>query len=242
MYLSVVIPAYNEEKNIADTSPSVYSYLKSKNIEHEILVVADGSKDRTPQIVKDLFTEMPTLNLLFTEINLGKGFCVKSGMLRAKGEYRLFMDADNSTRINHIESMLPYFKQGYDVVIGSIYIPGAKIIRGESRYRTLFGAVSRMYTRIFLLPGIQDTQRGFKIFTGKVTEDIFNRLTIEKFGFDMEVLAIARKLGYKIKEAPIEWDNDPDTHVKPSAYVQVLFDTLKIKWNLIRGKYNPVRS
>ncbi|MEK9158246.1 MAG: dolichyl-phosphate beta-glucosyltransferase [Patescibacteria group bacterium] len=240
MYLSVIIPAKNEAKNIGKTLESVFNYLTSKGIEHEILVVTNRSTDKTASIVNELKSQIPTLELLDYPNNGGKGFAVKEGMLKAKGDFRLFMDADNATTIDHIEKMMPYFSQGYDVVIGSIRAKGFYVEKGsEPWYRIFLGRLAGLYTRIVLLPGILDTQRGFKIVSAKAGQEIFSRSKITQFGFDMEMLALARMLGYKIKEVPVRWHNDPNTesHPRLSAYIQVLLDTLRIKRDLLLGRY-----
>ncbi len=241
MHLSVIIPAKNEEKFIGPTVASVFEYLTARNIEHEILVVTNKSTDKTGEIVNELqASTVPTVRLLDYPKNGGKGFAVREGMLRAKGDYRLFMDADNSTKIDQLELMMPYFEKGYDVVIGSIRAPGHEVVRGsESWLRIFLGRLAGWYTRIILLPGILDTQRGFKIVTAKATQDIFSRSKITQWGFDMEMLALARKFGYKIKEVPVKWHNSPNTesHPRLSAYVETLLDTLRIKRDLLLGRY-----
>lgn len=240
MYLSVIIPAKNEEKHIKSTIESIYKYLSGRNLEHEIIVVADGSTDKTNEIVQSMFSIIPSLQLISYPKNRGKGFGVRQGMLKAIGEYKLFTDADNATSIDHIEKMMPFFEQGYDVVIGSIAIKGSIVTSGsEPLWRRVFGIMGNLFIQIIAVPGIRDTQRGFKIVTAKAAEDIFSRMTIDRWGFDIEMLALARKFGYKIKEVPIRWENDPDTASHPglSAYFQVLMETAKIRWNLMTGKY-----
>mgnify|MGYP001559419340 FL=1 len=239
MYLSVIIPAYNEEKHIRKTVESVYQYLSGKNIEHEILVVNDGSTDKTNDIVRSVLPAIPTLQLLNYEQNNGKGFVVRQGMLKAKGQYRLFTDADNATSIDHLEKMMPFFNQGYDVIIGSIALKESTVASGsEPLWRRIFGTMGNLFIQIMAVPGIQDTQRGFKIITAKAAQNIFSKMTIDRWGFDIEMLALARRFGYKIKEVPITWKNNPNSHVKLNAYFQVLMETVKIRWNLITGKYN----
>lgn len=240
MQLSVIIPAKNESQNIEATVRAVFDYLHHKGVEHEILVVTNKSTDGTPEIVRTLSKHIPTLRLLDYPHTGGKGFAVREGMLHATGKYRLFMDADNSTTIDNIEKFIPYLEKGYGVAIASIRMAGAQVISGsEPWYRVYLGRLSNIYTQLIILPGIGDTQRGFKIFTAKAAEDIFTRSKITQFGFDIEVLALARRLKYKIKELPVRWNNNEATsHVKPSAYVQVLADTLHIKWDLITGQYD----
>ena len=243
MHLSVVIPAKNEESSIKNTIESVYSYLLGKNIDHEIIVVENNSKDRTAEVVQSLTATIPTLVFHHLVVKSGrpsKGFAVKKGLLEAKGDFKLFMDADNSTTIDHIEKMMPYFNQGYDVVVGSIGIKGAVVAGGsEPGWRRLFGKMGNLFIQIMAVPGIQDTQRGFKIFSAKAADDIFSRVTIYGWGFDVEVLALARKFGYKIKEVPINWKNDIiHSKVTLKAYFQVLMETVQVRWNLITRRYN----
>ena len=239
MHISVIIPAYNEEKNIEKTVRSIFSYLKSKNIEHEIIVATDGSKDRTNEVVHSLTPELPTLQLLDYEQNQGKGYAVKQGMLKAKGDLRLFTDADNSTPIEHLEKFTPYLKEGYSVIIGSIAVPGHSVAAGsEPVWRRVFGKMGNLFIQIMAVPGIHDTQRGFKLFTAEAAEKIFPKLTINRWGFDIEALALAREFGFKIKEVPIDWKNAPESHVGLKAYFQVLMETVKIRWNLLTNKYD----
>lgn len=238
MYLSVIIPAYKEEKNIEKTVRSIFNYLKEKNIKHEIIVVTDGSTDKTNDIVRLLKTELSTVELVDLEKNRGKGFAVKTGMLKARGDFRLFTDADNATTIDHIEKMMPYFEKGYGVVIASIAVEGAKVASGsEPVWRRIFGKLGNLFIQVMAVPGIRDTQRGFKLFTAEAAEKIFPKLTIERWGFDIEALALARKFGFKIKEVPVDWKNAPESHVGLKAYFQVLMETVKIRWNLWTGKY-----
>ena len=206
MHLSVIIPAYKDEKHIKDTIESIYNYLKNKN--------------------------------------MGKGFGVREGMFKGTGDYRLFTDADNATTINHIERMMPYFDQGYSVVIGSIAVPGHTVSAGsEPIWRRLFGKMGNLYIQILAVPGIHDTQRGFKILTAKAAVDIFSRSIVNRWEFDVELLVLAKKLGYKIKEVPVDWKNDPNTGSHPSlfAYFNFLFGVLKIRSNLIAGVYKKTQ-
>lgn len=241
MYLSVIIPAKNEEKHIKSTVESIHRYLSGKNIEHEIIVVTDGSTDKTDEIVQSMLTAIPALQLINYPKNRGKGYAVRQGMLKAKGEYRLFTDADNATSIDQIEKFFPYFKEGYGVVIGSIGIKGAEVAKGsEPAWRRLFGNMGNFYIQILAVPGIQDTQRGFKMVTAKAAQDIFPKMTIDRWAFDVEMLALAIKFGHKIKEVPVKWKNDPNTasHPKLGAYFKFLMETAKVRWNLLTGKYN----
>ncbi|PIS39782.1 MAG: hypothetical protein COT33_00255 [Candidatus Nealsonbacteria bacterium CG08_land_8_20_14_0_20_38_20] len=239
MYLSVIIPVYNEEKRLPKTLKETNDYLGRQNYNYEIIVVNNGSKDRTVEVVKNLMAEIKNLRLIDNKENPGKGFAVKQGMLEAKGDYRVFTDADNSTSIDQLAKMPPWFEKGYDVVIGSRDIRGAVLDPPQPWQRRMTGEGFKLYRKIILgLWEIQDTQCGFKGFTKKAAENIFPKCKIEGFSFDPEVLLIAQKLGFKIKEIPVYWKNDPDSKVKFKAMIKMAIDLVKIKWNLITKKYS----
>ena len=212
-------------------------YLKKQTYTAEIVIISDGSKDHTGDLVRDLKTQIKNLRLIDNKKNHGKGYVVRQAMLKARGKYRLFMDADHSTDISHLEKVWPYFKQNYDIVIGSIEVKGAKIREETGWHKRMLGHWSKLLIRAVLLPKIKDSQRGFKCFTKKAAKDIFPMQRITRWGFDMEILAIANKLHYKIKEFPVNWKNAGKTEVKPSAYIKTFKELLQIKWNLITGKY-----
>ncbi|MBI4125829.1 MAG: glycosyltransferase family 2 protein [Deltaproteobacteria bacterium] len=241
MNLSVIIPAYNEEGHIKETVSSIVNYLSDRNKSHEIIVVENASQDKTAEIVKGLAGRILSLRLIQTDIK-GKGHAVKVGVLKARGDYLLLTDADNSTSIDHIEKMMPYFEENYDIVIGSIGIAGSQVAPGsEPPWRRLLGKLGNLFIQIMAVWGIKDTQRGFKLMTKKAAGDIFPRLTIGGWGFDVEMLALAKKFGYKIKEVPVDWKNDPHSHIGLKAYFQVLVETVKIRWNLWTNKYKNVQ-
>ena len=237
MKLSVIIPAYNESERIIPTLDSLNKYLSKQAYEWEVLVVNDGSKDNTVEVVKSFMFHAPRFKLLDNKKNHGKGWVVKQGILEAKGDYRLFMDADNATNIETVEKFWSFFNQNYDVIIASIGMKGADVAGTEKFYRRIFGKLGNLWIQFWVTPGILDTQRGFKMFSKLAAEKIFSKLRILKWGFDIEVLALARKFNFKIKEVPIKWVNDPKSHVKLSAYIQVLLEVLKIRWNLWTNKY-----
>lgn len=237
IHLSVVIPAYNEEKRIATTLLDVDKYLSEQKYNYEIIVVNGGSKDNTVQVVNKMRELVKNLYLIDIKENRGKGWVVKNGILEAKGEYRVFMDADNATTIDHIEKFWPFFKSGYDVIIGSRTTKGTEITVHQPWYKELAGKFGNKIIQIFAVWGINDTQCGFKSFTQKSAKDIFEKSTINGWGFDVEVLALARALNYKIKEMPVIWRNDPESHVKFKSYFEVLWQTLKVRYNLIIDKY-----
>jgi len=238
MYLSVVIPAYNEAKRIVPTLKSVFDYLKKQNYEYEVLVVNDGSKDNTAEIVQSFQSQVSSLKLIDNKQNRGKAKAVQQGMMAAQGDLRLFMDADNATTIDNLDKMLLHINDGYGIVIASIGIKGAEKIGEEPVYRRLLGQLGNLWIRFWAVPDIHDTQRGFKLFTREVTEKIFPKMLTFGWGFDVELLALARKYGYKIKEVPIVWKNAPDSKVNIWVYPKVLMQTVKIWRNLITKKYD----
>lgn len=238
MYLSIIIPAYNEEKRISQTLLSFDKYLSKQNYDYEILVISDGSKDKTTEVVKNFQKIIKNLYLINNKENKGKGAVVKQGMLQAKGDFRLFSDADGSVSIEQIEKFWPLFSKEYDVIIGSIEISGAKIIEKAGWYRRFFGKLSKLLIRLVAIWEIYDTQRGFKLFTAKSAQKIFPMQTIMRWGFDIEILVIAKKLGFKIKEVPVIWINAGESKVSLKSYFSTFFELLKIRRNLIKGKYN----
>jgi len=239
MYLSVIIPAYNEEKRLPKTLEEIDKYLSKQNYDYEILAVNDGSKDKTVEVAKSLLLKIRNLKVTGYKVNQGKGYAVRFGMLEARGDYRIFTDADNSTSIDQIEKMWPEFEKGYDIVIGSRDVKGAILDPPQPWLRQLIlGEGFKLLRKIIVgLWGIEDTQCGFKCFKGKVIEDVFPKCKINRFAFDPEFLIIAKKLGYKIKEIPVYWRNDPESKVKFKWMVNMGLDLLKIRWNLIKGIY-----
>lgn len=238
-HLSVIIPAYNEENRIKGTIGEIYNYLKRQNYTWEIIVVSDGSKDRTVEVVSEFISNKPEIRLIANTKNHGKGYAVRQGMLQGQADFRLFTDADNSTSFEQIEKFWPYLvDEDYDIVIGSIEVPGAKIHEGAQWYRRALGKYSKYIIRIIAgLWNIHDTQRGFKCFTAKSAQNIFSRTKIDRFGFDIEVLALAKKMGYKVKEVPVVWDNPPGSKVNLKSYFEVFKDLIKIRWYLFANNY-----
>jgi dolichyl-phosphate beta-glucosyltransferase len=246
IYLSVVVPAYGEEKRIAETLNAIDKYLKNQKYSYEIIVVNDGSKDDTGPVVEQMIRKIKNLKLLDNRINHGKGYVVRQGMLAAKGQYRLFTDSDNSTPIEEAVKLLPYFNQGYDVVIGSRDVKGAKLEPPQPLYRRFLGRGWWLLTSIVVGTwGISDTQCGFKMMTAGAAIQTLPLCKIERFAFDPEILAIAGKKKLKIKEVGILWRNDPRSTVKATSMVKMFFDLLKIRLNIIKGIYDgkprPIR-
>lgn len=242
MYLSWIIPCYNEEGRIEKTLRGVDTYLRGRNFSggYEILVSNSASCDHTKEIVERLATEIPHLRILNLE-NRGKGWAVKQAMISAAGDIRLFSDADNSTAPAYFDAMEPLFKQGYDVVISS---RDSKDVAGASRdvkepwYREIMGNVGNMVIQLFGVWGVWDTQNGFKACTARAAEDIFSRVTMIGFSFDIEMLALARALRLRMAIIPVRWHFEAGSKVTLKAYIQVFLDVFKIRWNLITGVYN----
>lgn len=235
-YLSVIIPAYNEEKRIAKTIMAITSYLAKKNFPYEIIVVSDGSKDGTCKVVEDLQKDVKELKLICEKINRGKGYGVKLGMLSAKGKFRLFTDADNSTPIEELEKCWKEFEVGADIVIGSRDIRGAILDPPQPLFRRFVGECFKYLRKLIVgLWEIQDTQCGFKCFKGEVAQKIFEKTKIERFAFDVEILVLAKKNGYIIKEVPVYWKNDPASKVRLKSMLFMLMDLLKIRFYLLKG-------
>lgn len=240
MYLSVIIPAYNEKNRLPKTLKDIDKYLRKQSYDYEIIVVNDGSKDKTAEVVKELFSEIKNLRLIDNKENHGKGYVVRQGMLEAKGDYRLFTDADNSTSIDHLEKMWPEFEKGQDVVIGSRDIKGAILDPPQPWIRNMIlGGGFKLFRKIIIgLWKLEDTQCGFKGFKKKVVEEAFPKCKIDRFAFDPEILVVVKKLSYKIKEVPVFWKNDPESKVKFKSMIKMALDLLKIRLNLIGRKYD----
>ena len=236
-YLSVIVPAYNEAERLPLTLVDIDKHLSKTRYSYEIIVVSDGSTDNTVEVIEKLSKLIDNLQVIGYEKNRGKGYAVKTGMLEASGRYRLFMDADNSTSVDHFEEMRDYLKGDYDIVICSRDVEGSQMHPPQSIFRRLLGNLGNLYIQILVLWGIWDTQCGFKAFTEEAAEKIFNLQKIEGFGFDIELLALGKRLGYKIKEIPVFWVNDDHSKVGPTTYITVLVDTLRVRWWLWRDKY-----
>lgn len=235
--LSVVIPAYKEAERIGQTLQEVDAFLQKQDYESEVLVVVDGSRDGTAEVVQKLVPSMPNLKVIHNQINKGKGAVVKQGMLAVTGDVRMFMDADGSTSIDHITSFLPFFEQGYDVVVGSRRTAGANIRVRQGLIRDFLGGVFRFIVHTLVPVGVTDSQCGFKAFTAEATDKVFPKQTIERWAFDVEILAIARKQKLKIKEAPVTWVNDGASNVKFTGMVHMLLEVAEVRLNLWMGKY-----
>jgi len=239
--LSVVIPAFNEELRLPETLRQVGVFLSSTPFDSEVIVVDDGSTDATSHVVRAC-TDVKSLRLISHPdgANHGKGAAVRRGVLEARGDFRIFMDADNSTTLDQIAGFWPWFDQGYDLVIGSRKKQGARIEVHQAWYKEMAGRCGNWIIRRFAVPGIEDTQAGFKMFTSRAAEAVFPRQTIDRWGYDFELLAIAGQLGYRVREVPIVWANAPGSKVRMGSYLEVLHEVLRVRRNLKNGIYLQV--
>jgi len=235
--LSVVIPAYNEAARIADAVERARAYCEGRFDTFEIIVVDDGSTDGTSDLVGRLLADEPRLRLERLPVNRGKGAAVRTGMLAAKGDLMLMCDADLSAPIEEVEKLLPWLDRGFDMVIGSRAVKDSDIKR-QPIYRHLMGKVFGMLARLFFLRSIRDPQCGFKLFTKKSAEQIFRRTQIDRFAFDVEVLLLARRLGYALAEVGICWRHSPQSRVRLFRdSFRMLKDLCRIYWYDRTGRY-----
>jgi dolichyl-phosphate beta-glucosyltransferase len=236
VHLSVVIPAYNESGIIRETLNDLAEYFIKKPYLFEFIIVNDCSTDQTAELVKSLSAAKPFIRLINNQPNMGKGFSVKSGVLAARGDYILFKDADLSTPLVELEKMLPLLADGCDVAIGSRALAGSKLFVKQHWFRQSMGKAFNVFVKLLVFSGINDTQCGFKCFKKEAAQRIFSLQRISGFCFDVEILYIAKKLGFKIKEIPVSWSNRRDSRVR------ICRDPLKMFWDLFRIKINQLRG
>lgn len=237
IFLSVVVPVYNEAERLPKTLRRLHEYLVASVFSYEILVVLDGPTDNTREILSGISREISNLRIIDRSINRGKGYTVKEGMLNASGKIRLFTDADNSTDIAHITQMLPLFDRGYDLVIASRSpkdVAGAEQMVAQPAYRLILSRVGNFLVQRLVFRGIWDTHCGFKAFSREVAVRIFALSEIDRWGFDIEVLALAQALNYKVGIIPAKWVNDSRSHMGLLDYIRALRDTLKVRTRMRR--------
>lgn len=237
---SIVIPAYNESERIRATLDKILIHIKEQGWNAEILVVNDGSTDATAQIVQAYAAEHPELRLLQNPGNRGKGYSVRNGMLHATGEVVLFSDADLSSPIEEADKLFVALAEGNDVAIGSRWLRTELQTHRQPLYRQLYGRIFNLALRIMLGLRFRDTQCGFKAFTHRATQMIFPLQHIERWGFDPEILFLARKFRLKVKEVPVRWAHREGTRINPLRDgIRMFFEVLKIRWYSLTGKYGP---
>jgi dolichyl-phosphate beta-glucosyltransferase len=238
--LSVVIPVYNEESRVGKTLEDSLAYLKKRKIGAQILVVDDGSKDKTLEVVgkfKRKTAGTLTLKILRHEMNRGKGAAVRTGALAAQGETVLFMDADNATPLFEFDKFRPLIKEGIEVIVGSRAVNRKEVKVPQPLYRQALGRLANLLIQLMVVPGIWDTQCGFKAFTRKAALRIFPLQTINRFGFDFELLFLAHKFRFSMREISVQWFNSPFSKVRMGDYVLTLIELISIRWNDLKGRY-----
>jgi len=236
-FLSIIIPAYNEESRLPDALLKISQFLELQTYPSEVLVVENGSQDGTLRIAQEFARTHPTFQAIHAP-GRGKGLAVQLGMLQARGEYRFMCDADLSMPITELPRFLPPALEGVDVAIASREAPGA-IRYNEPTYRHLGGRVINWMIRFLALPGFQDTQCGFKCFRAAAAQDIFTRLTLLGWSFDVEALLIARRRGYRIVELPIPWYFNADSKLNLlQDTLRMAIDLLKLRRNASSGCYD----
>ena len=226
-FLSVVIPAYNEEARIGPALRQVIAFLDSRPYSWEVLVADDGSDDATARLAADIAAGRPNLRIVSLP-HRGKGWAVKNAMLAARGQYRLLCDADLPVPVQQLERLIPPCSGDVDVAVGSRQVPGAARL-GEPLFRRVMGRVYNALVRLLALPGVGDTQCGFKCFRAEVVPNLFQRQTIDGFAFDVEVLYLARRLGLTVREFPVDWSYRPRSNRALTDPLSMTCDLLRIR-------------
>lgn len=227
--LAIVIPAYNEEQRLPKTLSVIAEYFSRRRRFCELIIVDDGSRDNTEKIAREFKFPAGRLRVLVNRRNRGKGASIRRGIAAARAELVLFTDADLSTPIGELETMENALRLGADVVIASRAVKGSRITTGQPVYRKLMGKIFNQFVQVLLLPGIHDTQCGFKLFRRAIARRIFYHTTIARFGFDAEILYLARRLKARIAEVPVEWHNVLESKVSPlKDSFQMFLDLFRI--------------
>lgn len=238
--ISIIIPAYNEECRLPDALKKITAWIQTINFEVEILIVENGSQDKTTEIAESYARDFD--NIVVLHSSKGKGAAVREGMLHGKGEYLFICDADLSMPITEIENFLPAFAAGYNIVIGSREAPGARRYN-EPFHRHFMGRVFNTIVRWLVAPGFDDTQCGFKLFQREAARDLFVRQTISGWTFDVEIIYLALKYGYRVTEVPINWYFNPDSRISIFQDTWQMFrDLMRIRLNGWNGVYDRVSS
>jgi len=235
--LSIVIPSYNEEQRLSPTLEMIADYIETKRPNTEVIVVDDGSADRTAAVAESWQSRIPHLRVVSNGVNRGKGFSVRRGSLEARGDVVLFTDADLSSPIAEAEKLLAGL-EGHDVAIGSRAVDRSLIEKHQSVFREFAGIIFNRVVRLILRLPFVDTQCGFKAFRRERSKIIFEQQTIERFGFDPELLYLARHHGLSTVEVPVRWGHSPATKVSMIRdSVQMFLDVFMIRWNALCGRY-----
>jgi dolichyl-phosphate beta-glucosyltransferase len=242
--LSIVVPAYNEELRLPPTLAKLDAFLRTQPLRYEIVVVDDGSKDKTCDVVTEHMSSIAGLRLVRQFPNRGKGAAVRLGMLQARGQIRVMCDADGSMPAEELPKLLaPIINCTAEIAIGSRYAEGAKTDVKQPFYRVLWSRLCNRVIQKSLVPGVRDTQCGFKAFTAEAARDLFRYGRIDGWAFDLEILALARRRGFAIAEIGVEWKDDGRSRVNPLKDMwKVISEALTIRKNLKRGVYNTVNA
>ena len=239
MTYSIVIPAYNEGERLRATLEKVLAYVRQQGWDAEVIVVNDGSRDNTAEIVCEIAEKDSLLRLVENPGNRGKGYSVRNGMLKARGEVVVFSDADLSSPIEEMPKLLEALAGGADIAIGSRWLRAELQTQRQSLHRQLFGRVFNLLLRIILGLKFKDTQCGFKAFTRRAAQTILPLQRIERWGFDPEILFLARKFGFRLKEVPVLWGHSGDTRIHPFADgARMFWEMVRIRWYDLTGKYD----
>ncbi|HUK87332.1 MAG TPA: dolichyl-phosphate beta-glucosyltransferase [Terriglobales bacterium] len=236
---SIIIPAYNEERRLGAALEQLLAYAAAQGWDAEVLVVNDGSRDRTAALAAEYAARHPVVRLLENPGNRGKGYSVRHGMLEAKGDLRLFTDADLSAPIAEAEKLFAALAAGAEIAIGSRWLASETQTLRQPLYRQFFGRLFNLLLRLLLGLRFQDTQCGFKAFTRRAALELFSRLRIERWAFDPELLYLARRRGLKVEEVPVAWAHDRRSTISPLRDGPRMFwDLLRIRWYALTGKYS----
>jgi dolichyl-phosphate beta-glucosyltransferase len=240
---SIIIPAYNESSRILATLREVVECIRARGWRAEVLVVNDGSTDRTAEIVREFAAGAPELKLMENPGNRGKGYSVRSGMLAATGEIVMFTDSDLSAPIEEAERLFAAIEGGADIAIGSRWLESGRQTHRQPLYRQFFGRCFNAVTRFVMGLPFADTQCGFKAFRREAAQTVFRLQTIERWGFDPEILFIALKRGYKVKEVAVSWAHDERTRMSYlKDGMKMLEEIAIIRWNALTGRYSRKNS
>jgi len=237
---SIIIPAYSESARIAASLDRILAHATQHNWKVEIVVVDDGSRDTTTDIVRNYMTKHANIRLIQNPDNRGKGFSVRNGMLHATGEILLFSDADLSSPIEEADKLFTAIREGNDIAIGSRWVNTDLQTRKQPLYRQLGSRMFNLFLRIILRLNFKDTQCGFKAFTQRAAITVFSLQQIERWGFDPELLYLARKYQFQVAEVPVAWAHRDGTRMHPFRDgIHMVWDLLRVRWNAISGKYKP---
>ena len=238
-HYSIVIPAYNESARLGATLERVLAYVRSQQWNAEVIVVNDGSRDNTPDIARAFAQKDPALRLVENPGNRGKGYSVRNGVLNSRGRVILFSDADLSSPIEEAPKLFKALEDGADIAIGSRWLRSELQTQRQSLHRQIFGRIFNLLLRLTLGLQFKDTQCGFKAFKQPAAKAIFPLQKIERWGFDPEILFLARKFGFKVEEVPVAWGHSAGTRINPLVDGARMFqEMLRVRWYDLSGKYN----